>query len=66
MIRTGLTPLVAEQKLWDIFADMARCVAHVNACNFVHLDIKPKNFLVDANQRVKLGDFGIAIDLSQI
>ena len=37
-----------------------------NACNCVHFNIKQKNYLVDANQRVKLGDFGIAIDLSKI
>jgi len=45
---------------------MARCVAHVGDSNFVHMDIKPRNFLVDGNQRVKLGDFGIAIDLLKI
>ena len=65
-VRTSLTPLLAETKIWDIFADMARCVAHVNDSNFVHMDIKPRNFLVDANQKVKLGDFGIAIDLLKI
>jgi len=62
-VRTSLTPLLAEEKIWDIFADMARCVAHVTELNFVHMDIKPRNFLVSSNQRVKLGDFGIAIDL---
>ena len=66
MVKTGLTPLLSEERIWTIFADMARCVAHLNDCNFVHLDIKPKNFLVDTNQRVKLGDFGLAVDLTKI
>jgi hypothetical protein len=26
MVRTSLTPLLNETKIWDIFADMARCV----------------------------------------
>lgn len=31
--------------------------------NFVHLDIKPSNFLINSNRKVKLTDFGVSIDL---
>jgi serine/threonine protein kinase len=34
--------------------------------NFVHLDIKPSNFLINANRKVKLTDFGVSIDLKQL
>lgn len=66
LVRTSETPLLAEKKIWKIFADMARGVQHVHDAGFVHLDVKPSNFLVTNEQRVKLGDFGVAVDLEQI
>jgi serine/threonine-protein kinase len=44
---------------------MARSVEHVHNLNFVHLDIKPSNFLINQSHQVKLADFGIALDLTQ-
>lgn len=38
----------------------------MHEAGFVHLDVKPSNFLVTTEQRVKLGDFGVAVDLEQI
>jgi len=52
--------------VWKVFADMAKCVQHVQARNFVHLDIKPSNFFVTESHHVKLGDFGSAIDLLKV
>mgnify|MGYP001947946731 CR=1 FL=1 len=46
--------------MWRIFGDMARAVKHVHDKGFVHLDIKPTNFFVTRQHRVKLGDFGLA------
>lgn len=40
------TELIAEEKVWKIFMDMASAVKHVHDCGFVHLDIKPSNFFV--------------------
>lgn len=45
---------------------MARCVAHVHSRNYVHLDIKPSNFFITKDHRVKLGDFGLAMNLDSI
>jgi len=58
--------LIGEDQVWTIFSDMVRCVAHVHSRNFVHLDIKPSNFFITKDHRVKLGDFGLAIDLDEI
>ena len=42
---------------------MARSVQHVHDKGFIHLDIKPGNFFVTKDRRVKLGDFDKAIKL---
>lgn len=52
--------------MWRIFGDMARAVKHVHDKGFVHLDIKPTNFFVTRQHRVKLGDFGKAIHVAMI
>lgn len=55
--------MLREEKIWKIFAEMCKCILHVHETNFVHLDIKPSNFLINAQHKVKLTDFGVAIDL---
>lgn len=58
--------LLPEKEIWRIFADMARALKHVHDKGFVHLDIKPSNFFVAKDRKVKLGDFGLAIDLTKL
>lgn len=55
-----------ESKLWQYFEQMARCILHVHEMDIVHLDIKPQNFLIDANHQVRLTDFGISVELAKI
>ena len=52
--------------MWELLADMARAVKHVHDKGFIHLDIKPTNFFVTNEGKLKLGDFGIAIDLKHV
>ncbi|MFC8504187.1 serine/threonine-protein kinase [Pedococcus sp. NPDC057267] len=51
-------------RLAAIGAELASAVAYVHASGVVHRDIKPGNVLLDANDRVRLTDFGIAKLLS--
>jgi len=58
--------LLPERQIWEMLADMARAVKHVHDQGFVHLDIKPSNFFVTKEGRLKLGDFGIAVNLKKV
>jgi len=43
-----------------IVAELARAVAYIHSRGVLHLDIKPKNVLVDSESRPRLIDFGMA------
>ncbi|HUT32072.1 MAG TPA: serine/threonine-protein kinase [Planctomycetota bacterium] len=52
-------PLLAS-RLEDILRQMAAGLHYVHERNFIHMDIKPENFLVSDEGRVKLTDFALA------
>jgi eukaryotic-like serine/threonine-protein kinase len=66
-LRAGtMTP----QRVVHILAEVAKALDFAHAHNVVHRDVKPANFLlsgaVGANERVLLGDFGIARALDDV
>ncbi len=44
----------------QMLLDIGEAIHYVHAHQIVHGDLRAANFLVDENQRVKLGDFGLA------
>jgi len=58
--------LLTEDQIWKILFQMCAAVKHVHDAGFVHLDIKPSNFFVKEDGTVKLGDFGLALEINQI
>jgi serine/threonine-protein kinase len=56
----GKQPLPCEKAL-EIARQVADALAYLESQNVVHRDIKPENVLVDAQGRVKIIDFGIAL-----
>ncbi|MCQ2818424.1 MAG: protein kinase [archaeon] len=47
----------SENFFWDIIFEMMCGVYYLHCIGFIHLDIKPKNFLVDEHGTIKLTDF---------
>jgi serine/threonine protein kinase len=43
-------------------AEMVQCVEEVHRLGYLHRDIKPDNFLIDARGHLRLGDCGLATD----
>lgn len=43
-------------------AEMILCVEEAHRLRWIHRDVKPDNFLIDANGHLKISDFGLAFD----
>lgn len=61
---------MSPQRAVHVIAEVAKALDHAHAHQVVHRDIKPANFLLSGpigpNERVLLGDFGIARALGDI
>ena len=55
---------ITEIRAIDIFLQVLDGVHHIHKLNIVHRDIKPSNIIIDENDKIKLLDFGIAVDYS--
>ena len=51
---------------WDIIFEMIVGLKYFHELGYLHLDIKPTNFLVDQNGYLKLTDFGLCHKISEI
>jgi len=55
--------LVGESTAKSYVHDTLRGLRHLHSCRIAHRDIKPQNLLVDADGRLKIGDFGAAVKM---
>lgn len=56
---------IPYRKTLDIMRQIFSAVEYAHQSGLVHRDLKPQNILIDAEDQVKITDFGIAIALSQ-
>ncbi|XP_039991129.1 membrane-associated tyrosine- and threonine-specific cdc2-inhibitory kinase isoform X2 [Xiphias gladius] len=54
-----------EPAAWAYLCDLLSALQHLHAHGFVHLDLKPANVLITDSGRLKLGDFGLLLELKQ-
>ncbi|TNN03885.1 hypothetical protein fugu_000914 [Takifugu bimaculatus] len=54
-----------ESTAWGYLCDLLSALEHLHSLGFVHLDLKPANVLMTASGRLKLGDFGLLLELEQ-
>lgn len=55
-----------EPAAWGYLCDLLSALQHLHSHGFVHLDLKPANVLITGSGRLKLGDFGLLLDVSQM
>ncbi|CAG12655.1 unnamed protein product, partial [Tetraodon nigroviridis] len=54
-----------EPTAWGYLCDLLSALEHLHSQGFVHLDLKPANVLVTPSGRLKLGDFGLLLELKR-
>ncbi|CBK21498.2 uncharacterized protein [Blastocystis hominis] len=59
-----LPPLSAQEK-YNFILEIARGIAYIHSCGFVHRDIKLDNILIK-NGHVKIADFGLARSMQPV
>lgn len=52
-----------EPTAWGYLCDLLSALEHLHSRGFVHLDLKPANVLMTSSGRLKLGDFGLLLEL---
>lgn len=45
---------------------LLQAVQHLHEHDLVHMDIKPENIFISADNVCKLGDFGLVLDLQKV
>ncbi|KHN74706.1 Eukaryotic translation initiation factor 2-alpha kinase 4 [Toxocara canis] len=49
-----------QRSVWRIFREILQGLHYIHQEGMIHRDIKPMNILIDGNDRIKIGDFGLA------
>merc|ERR1712032_822679 len=58
-------PLIREATAKTYVLDALNGLSYLHSLFIAHRDIKPQNLLVNAHDRIKIGDFGVAIEMGE-
>lgn len=61
----GLDGVLGPALVWRLFRQVVEAVLYIHSKGMVHRDLKPANIFIDELGNVKLGDFGLAVMLSE-
>lgn len=53
-------PIDSTESLFSILDKLINCMEIIHNHNIIHRDLKPQNILIDENENIVLGDFGIS------
>lgn len=51
-----------QNRLWRLFREILDGLTYIHEQGMIHRDLKPVNIFLDSQDRVKIGDFGLATD----
>lgn len=54
---------IPEDIVWKIFYETLLGVQDIHQADIAHLDLKPSNMLIDDQGFIKIGDFGISVQI---
>ncbi|CAI6335481.1 unnamed protein product [Periconia digitata] len=49
-------------RTWKMLLELSSGLKHIHRSNFIHLDLKPANILIDFSGNLKIADFGMAAE----
>ena len=54
---------IEEKIIYDIVLDICQGIKEIHTNNLIHRDLKPKNIFINADNKIKIGGFGITKQL---
>ena len=53
-------------RIWRRFRQILEGLAYIHEHDIIHRDLKPTNIFIDANDEIRIGDFGLATFKTQV
>ncbi|OBA27053.1 Serine/threonine-protein kinase [Hanseniaspora valbyensis NRRL Y-1626] len=54
-----------KDEYWRLFRQILEALSYIHSQNIIHRDLKPMNIFIDEQINIKIGDFGLATNISK-